>query len=111
MSDSASLRSNEPDGANTGEASGLVLEDQAQSALHSLERLEGQAASLQDCKNFLDKRGLTEAEIDEAIRQAQPNIDLELESRVEVGASKMSDPEAPGQPRPDENCKCCCLAR
>ena len=86
MVDVASISSDVPDGEGAGEAGGL-REDQVQSAIQFLTHPKVQASSLQDRKNFLIKKGLTQAEIDEAIRQAQPRIDQQLESRVGGGAS------------------------
>jgi hypothetical protein len=82
------------DDSGAAEAGGL-RDDQVQSAVQFLTHPKVQAASVQDRKNFLVKKGLTQAEIDEAIRQAHPQMEQQQPTtRARGGASGLQP--APG---------------
>jgi hypothetical protein len=79
-----------------------VREDQVQSAVQFLTHPKVQAASLEDRKKFLVKKGLTAAEIDEAIRVAQPQLDQQAIAAHPAGGAGgvASGGMGPSQPAP-----------
>ena len=63
----------------------LLRDDQVQSAVQFLKHPKVQGASLEERKKFLVKKGLSNAEIDEAIRLSQPHLDTQSASTSTLG--------------------------
>lgn len=70
---------------STGEEGGAVREDQVSSAVQFLTHPKVQASSLEERRKFLVKKGLTGAEIEEAIRQAQPVLEQQASANPPRG--------------------------
>eukprot|EP00961_Rhodomonas_salina_P114060 1534445-Rhodomonas_salina.1 len=85
--------------ADQAAPSAAIRQDQVQNAVAFLTHKKVQGSSMEERRKFLVKKGLTEEEIDEAVKIAQPEIDKQkaAEEASQPASGMFATPAAPPQ--------------